>query len=336
MNLEHRLAQRLADSFTAIAGTPVDPVVRRSAHADYQSDAALALGRGLGRDPRDVATEVVAGMRLDDLCRAITVSGPGFINLTLDDGVLGRMLAGMAADPRLGVPHVAMPETVLVDYSGPNVAKEMHVGHLRSTVIGDAAVRLLTWLGHTVIRVNHLGDWGTPFGMLIEHLLDIGEAEAAHELSVGDLSSFYQAARTAYDTDPGFAPRARARVVALQAGDEQALQLWRLLVAQSQTYFQTVYRHLDVELTADDAVGESFYQPMLAPLVDELADKGLLRDSDGARCAFPAGFVGRDGEPVPLIVRKRDGGYGYTATDLAAIRHRTQELKVTWLLYVVG
>ncbi len=336
MNLEHLLAARLSDGFTAITGAAVDPAVRRSTYADYQSDAALALGRRLGRDPRDLATDVVAHTRLDDLCCTVTVSGPGFINLALDDGVLSQLLAGMAADARLGVLSVAAPETVLVDYSGPNVAKEMHVGHLRSTVIGDAVVRLLGWLGHTVIRVNHLGDWGTPFGMLIEHLLEIGEAEAAHELSVGDLSGFYQAARTAYDTDPGFAPRTRARVVALQADDEQSLALWRLLVAQSQAYFQTVYQHLDVELTPDDAVGESFYQPMLAPLVDELADKGLLRDSDGALCAFPAGFVGRDGEPVPLIVRKSDGGYGYAATDLAAIRHRIQQLRATRLLYVVG
>ncbi len=273
---------------------------------------------------------------LDDACQTAEVSGPGFINLTVADSALGAWLSAMAVDERLGVQSANAPETVVVDYSAPNVAKEMHVGHLRSTVIGDAAVRVLEWLGHTVVKANHLGDWGTPFGMLIEHLLDIGEVEAAHELSIGDLNGFYQAARAAFDTDEGAKERARARVVALQSGDEQTLRLWRLLVAESETYFLAVYERLGVQLSTDDFAGESFYHPALAAVVDELAAKGLLHNSGGATCAFPTGFTGRDGEPLPVIVRKRDGGYGYGATDLAAIRYRTQELKATRLLYVVG
>jgi arginyl-tRNA synthetase len=330
------LASRLTAGFAALAGEAVDPAVRRSTHADFQSDGALALGRRLGRPPRDLATEALQRAALDDVCQWAEVSGPGFINMTIADSALGTWLSAMAVDERLGVQPANTPETIVVDYSAPNVAKEMHVGHLRSTVIGDAAVRVLGWLGHTVVKANHLGDWGTPFGMLIEHLLDIGEAEAAHELSIGDLNGFYQAARAAFDADEGVKDRARARVVALQSGDDQTLRLWQLLVTESEKYFLAVYRRLGVRLSAKDFAGESFYNTMLAGVVDELAAKGLLHDSDGATCAFPVGFTGRDGVPLPVIVRKRDGGYGYGATDLAAIRYRTQELKATRLLYVVG
>jgi arginyl-tRNA synthetase len=336
MNLERLLADRLEAGFTALGGGPVDPAVRRSAHADLQSDAALALARRLGRPPREVAALALRHARLDDLCQMAEVSGPGFINVTVADAALDTWLSAMAGDERLGVEPAAAPQTVLVDYSGPNVAKEMHVGHLRSTVLGDAAVRLLEWLGHTVVKANHLGDWGTPFGMLIEHLLDIGEAEAAHELSVGDLGGFYQAARAAFDADERFRDRARARVVALQRGDEQTLRLWRLLVAESERYFLAVYDRLGVRLSTVDFAGESRYGGLLASVVAELAGKGLLRDSAGALCAFPTGFTGRDGTPLPLIVRKSDGGYGYGATDLAAIRYRTRDLAATRLLYVLG
>ncbi|WFE22798.1 arginine--tRNA ligase [Solwaraspora sp. WMMD937] len=336
MSLEKLLADRLAQAFAAVAGGPVDPVVRRSQHADFQSDAALPLARRLGRPPRDIATDVVGRAELADLCTVVEVSGPGFINLTVADPALGTLLSTMAADTRLGVAPSVNPQTVIVDYSAPNVAKEMHVGHLRSTVIGDAAVRLLDWLGHRVIKANHLGDWGTPFGMLIEHLLDLGESEAAHELSVGDLDSFYKAARVKFDADDAFKQRARLRVVALQSGDEQTLRLWRMLVAESEKYFLTVYDQLGVLLTDKDFYGESYYNDMLAPVTDELDRLGLLRDSGDAACVFPDGFTGRDGQPLPIIVRKRDGGYGYGATDLAAIRHRTRDLGATRLLYVVG
>ncbi|OKI85937.1 arginine--tRNA ligase [Micromonospora sp. CB01531] len=336
MDLEKLLTDRLAPAFEKVAGLPVDPVVRRSQRADFQSDAALALARRLGRPPRSIAAEVLDRAELGDLCAVAEVSGPGFLNLTVADRALGGLVAALATDPRLGVPVAAEPETVVVDYSGPNVAKEMHVGHLRSTVIGDAAARLLEWLGHRVVRANHLGDWGTPFGMLIEHLADLGEAEAAQELSMGDLDAFYKAARAKFDADEAFRERSRQRVVALQGGDEATLRLWRLLVEQSERYFLAVYELLDVTLTARDFQGESSYNDLLAPVVADLDRAGLLRESDGAACVFPPGFAGRDGEPLPLIVRKSDGGYGYPATDLAAIRHRTGSVGATRLLYVVG
>ncbi|SEF92904.1 arginyl-tRNA synthetase [Thermomonospora echinospora] len=335
-DLEELLRRRLAPAFEAVAGDPVDPAIRRSQHADYQSDAALALVRRIGGNPRDIAARVVERAELDDLCAKVEISGPGFINLTLADDALGRLLAEVAADERLGVRPVEAAETVTVDYSAPNAAKEMHVGHLRSTIIGDAVVRLLQWRGHTVIRQNHLGDWGTPFGMLVEHLLDIGEAEAAHELSVGDLNAFYQAARRKFDADESFQERSRRRVVLLQSGDEATLRLWQMLINESQKYFLAVYDLLGATLGPDDFFGESHYNDQLESVVDELADLGLLRDSEGAKCVFPAGYTGREGDPLPLIVRKSDGGFGYAATDLATIRHRLRKLHATRLLYVVG
>jgi arginyl-tRNA synthetase len=334
--LEALLHDRLAPAFEAVAGVRVDPSLRRSQHADFQADAALALAKRLGRPPREIAAAVLDAARLDGLVAAAEISGPGFINLTLADGALGPLLAGMSRDERLGVPTVAVPQTVLVDYSAPNVAKEMHVGHLRSTVIGDAAVRVLDWLGHRVLRANHLGDWGTPFGMLIEHLVDAGEADTAEELSLGDLNAFYQAARAKFDTDEAFRERSRRRVVALQSGDPGTRRLWRLLVEESERHFLAVYDLLGVRLTEADFRGESFYNDRLEPVVAELDGLGLLRESDGAQVVYPAGFTGRGGGPLPLIVRKSDGGFGYQATDLAAIRHRTRELGATRLLYVVG
>jgi arginyl-tRNA synthetase len=333
---EQILSDRLAHAFEAVVGEPVHPLVQRSQFADYQSNAALGTAKRLGRKPRDVAAAVLAAADLDDLVEYTEISGPGFINMTLRPQVLGRMLGTVGADDRLGVPPVSDPETVVVDYSAPNTAKEMHVGHLRSTIIGDVAVRITEWLGHRVIKRNHLGDWGTPFGMLIEHLLDIGEAEAAAELSVGDLNTFYTAARRKFDGSDEFKERSRRRVVLLQDGDEATLRLWRLLVAESKQYFMKVYDSLDVRLVEADFVGESAYNDELASVIAELDRLGLLRNSEGADCVFPAGFTGRDGEPLPLIVRKSDGGYGYATTDLAAIRDRLTTLGATRLLYVVG
>ncbi|MFI0448033.1 arginine--tRNA ligase [Actinomadura sp. 6N118] len=335
-NLEELLRQRLAPAFEAVAGTQVDPALRRSQHAHFQSDAALALVRRLGGNPRDVAARVVEQADLADLCSDVQISGPGFINLTIADDVLGRLLAQVSADERLTVPRPERTEIVTVDYSAPNAAKEMHVGHLRSTIIGDAVVRLLEWQGHTVIRQNHIGEWGTPFGMLIEHLLDIGEAEAAQELSVGDLNGFYQAARRKFDADDTFKDRARSRVVQLQSGDPTTLRLWTTLVEESKKYFLTVYALLGVKLNADDFFGESFYNDQLQSVVDELDKLGLLRLSEGAKCVFPAGYTNRNGDPLPIIVQKRDGGFGYGATDLATIRRRLRDLHATRLLYVVG
>ncbi|MGW3043811.1 arginine--tRNA ligase [Kitasatospora sp. NPDC001159] len=335
-NLEELLGQRLKSAFEAVAGTSVDPLLRRSRHTHFQSDAALPLVREIGGNPREIAAQVVAKAKLDDLCSSVEISGPGFINLTISDELLGQLLADTLDDARLGVSQVEAPETITIDYSAPNAAKEMHVGHLRSTIIGDAAVRLLEWQGHTVIRQNHIGEWGTPFGMLVEHLLDIGESEAAHELSVGDLNGFYRAARTKFDTDETFKDRARKRVVLLQSGDETTLRLWRTLVNESKKYFLTVYSTLGVRLNSDDFFGESYYNDQLQSVLDELDELGLLRDSEGAKCVFPGDYLNRNGDPLPIIVQKGDGGFGYGATDLATIRHRLKNLHATRLLYVVG
>jgi arginyl-tRNA synthetase len=334
--VERLLDERLSAAFAAVAGGRVDPVVRRSQRADYQADAALSLARTLHRNPRDIAAEVIKVAELDDLCDTVEVAGPGFINLSVAASALKQLLEGILPDERLGVAPAPAPEVVVVDYSGPNAAKEMHVGHLRSTIIGDATVRLLAWMGNTVTRQNHLGDWGTPFGMLAEHLLDVGESEAAHELSVGDLSAFYKAARTKFDADETFKERSRSRVVQLQAGDPTTRHLWDVLVTESKKYFLNVYSQLGVLLTKEDFFGESYYNDQLGPVIDELTELGLLRLSEGALCAFPEGFKNRDGEPLPLIVRKRDDGYGYATTDLATIRYRIRNLHATRLLYVVG
>ncbi len=331
MSLAEILDARLGAAFAAVAGEPADPALRRSRHADFQADGALRLARALRRPPREVAGAVLAHDPLADLCARAEVAGPGFIDLVVRDDVLAAQVAAMAADERLGVGPVEA-ETVVVDYSAPNAAKEMHVGHLRSTIIGDAVVRLLEWLGHRVVRQNHIGDWGTPFGMLVEHLADTGAAGG----TVGELSEFYRAARRRFDTDEEFRERARRRVVALQSGDGPTRELWRAVVGESLDYVGAVYARLGVRLTRADVAGESMYQDRLEDVVDELDRRGLLRESDGAWCVFPDGFVNRDGEPLPLIVRKSDGGYGYDTTDLAAIRYRITELKATRLLYVVG
>ncbi|WP_437712066.1 arginine--tRNA ligase [Sorangium sp. So ce448] len=335
----HALARALQAAITAAFGAEhaaVDPSLRRSTHADYQANAAMALGKRLGRPPREVAAAIVAALQLDGICRKVEIAGPGFVNLTLEDAYLTRELAETAGGGRLGIAPAAEPGTVIVDYSGPNAAKEMHVGHLRSTIIGDALARVLEALGHRVIRQNHLGDWGTPFGMLIEHMLDLGEAAASQELSVGDLDAFYRQARAKFDGDAAFAERSRRRVVRLQGGDEQTLALWRQLVRESTRYFESVYRRLGVTLTDADFAGESFYNPMLPDVIEELGRKGLARESEGALCVFPAGFTGKGGEPLPLIVRKQDGGYGYATTDLAAIRHRLTTVGARRIVYVVG
>ncbi len=329
------LLERLQSAFDTIR-PGADPVLRISERADYQANGALALGKEVGRPPRQVAEEVVAAASLDDVCSVVEVSGPGFVNLTLSDAFVAALVAGQSADPLLGVTPAARPETVVVDYSAPNVAKEMHVGHLRTTVIGDALARVLGFLGHTVIRENHIGDWGTPFGMLIEHLLEVDGAEAAESFSVRDLNDFYAAARRQFDTDPEFAERSRRRVVLLQAGDPETMRLWQIFVAESMRHARQVYDLLGVLLTEEDTVGESFYNPLLPVVVDELRAKGLLVEDHGALCVFPPGFQNRQAEPLPLIVRKSDGGYGYPATDLACVRDRTGRLGATRLVYVVG
>ncbi|WP_427175163.1 arginine--tRNA ligase [Arthrobacter sp. 92] len=317
-----------------------DPVIRPSQFADIQINAAMALARKVGLPPRDAAARIVDALELDGICTKVELSGPGFINLTFDGTWIEELLNAHAS----GAPAAGAPETpaqrVVVDYSSPNVAKEMHVGHLRTTVVGDSLVRVLEALGHTVIRQNHIGDWGTPFGMLIEHWLEIGEDSPEAALLERDPSAFYQAARAKFDaSDSGpdsFATRARLRVVSLQSAHEETLEVWQRLVDHSKVYFNAIYATLGVSLEDDHIAGESSYDPHLAQLCQELEERGLARVSEGALCTFPAGFTGRDGEPLPLIIRKSDGGYGYATTDLATIRYRVQELHADRILYVVG
>ncbi len=328
------LAERLARSFERLA-PGADPVLRASDRADFQANGVMALAKTLGRPPRDVAVEIVAMNDLDGVA-VVEVAGPGFLNITLEPAFLAAQLGALVGDERLGLARAASPKTVVIDYSAPNVAKEMHIGHLRSTVIGDALARTERLAGNHVIARNHVGDWGTPFGMLIEYLLDLGEDRAIAELSIGDLNTFYQGARTAFDADEAFRDRSRARVVLLQGGDPETRRLWHLLVDQSVAYFSQVYAKLDVTLTPRDVVGESFYNDALEGVVADLDALGLLEESDGARCVFPPGFTNRDGERLPLIVQKRDEGFGYAATDLAAVRDRVGRLGANEMLYVVG
>jgi arginyl-tRNA synthetase len=242
----------------------------------------------------------------------------------------------MLGDRRLGLEPAEHLQTVVVEYSSPNVAKEMHVGHLRTTIVGDAIASVLEFAGHRVIRDNHLGDWGTPFGMLIEHLLDVGEDSADAGLLTTDPNAFYQAARYKFDNDPAFTERARSRLVRLQAGDQDTLVIWQRLVDISRGYLHQVYTRLGVSLTDDDIRGESFYNDLLADTVALLVEKGIATESEGALCAFPAGFTGREGKPLPLIIRKSDGGYNYATTDLAAVRYRVDKLSCDRAVYIVG
>lgn len=313
-----------------------DPIVRVSDHADFQANGAMGVAKALGRNPRDVANEVAEYLKVHPLFATVDVAGPGFINLHLETEALVATVEAMAASETLGIEPLSPTKTVVIDYSSPNVAKEMHVGHLRSTVIGDSLCRLFVLTGNHVIRRNHIGDWGTPFGMLIEHLLDLGEQSAISELGMGDLDGFYRQARAKFEADEDFKERSRKRVVLLQHGDEETLRLWRVLVGESIRYFDSVYRALDVGMQESDVRGESFYNDLLDSVVADLEAKNLIEFSGGAACVFPPGFRNREGEALPLIVRKSDEGYGYAATDLAAIRDRIEGSGADLLLYVVG
>jgi arginyl-tRNA synthetase len=313
-----------------------DPRIRPSGFADYQSNAPMSLAKSLGLPPRDIARLVAARLDGNPVLAVAEVSGAGFINLTLRDDWIADQVSAQLADPRFGVMPAEPRQRIVVDYSGPNVAKELHAGHLRPTVVGDVIARVLEHLGHDVVRAAHLGDWGTPFGMMIEHALDVGEQATYDQLAAGEFTAFYQAARAKFDTDPVFAGRSRQRLVQLQAGEPETMRLWRLLVDDSLEYLRKLYARLDIKLTDADMAPESFYQPMLADVTAELTEAGLARMSDGALCAFPPGFSGRDGKPLPLMLRKSDGGYGYDSTDVAAIRYRLRDLGANRIIYVVG
>ena len=333
------VAQRIAVAFAKVGGQKaagIDTAVRQSDRADAQVNGSLALAKAMGATPRDIAVKVLEVAELQDICSSTEVAGPGFINLTFANKFLAQELVVASGSDKLGVASVPTPRRVVIDYSAPNVAKEMHVGHLRSTVIGDALVRMLMYVGNTVVRENHVGDWGTPFGMLIEHLIDSGEVNAAKELSIGDLDSFYRSARKKFDESEEFQKRARTRVVALQGGDAETLRLWKLLVEESTRYFQTIYKTLGVLLQDSDVMGESAYNPLLPQVVERLDKLKMLTTSDGADVVFPDGFTNRENQPLPLIIRKTDGGYNYATSDLACVIDRVERLDSSLLLYVVG
>jgi arginyl-tRNA synthetase len=341
MELEQELARRVADAVRSgldLDITAEEAVIRPTASgrgADYQSNAAMPLAKRLGRPPLEIGQTIAERLDLGDVLEPAQAEGRGFVNLTLRREWLEGRVAALRRDERLGIVATDRPRRVVLDYSAINVAKEMHVGHLRSTIIGDAINRLLRFRGEDVVPQNHIGDWGTPLGMLLEHLLDEEESQGA-ETEIGELTEFYQAARRKFDSDPEFQQRARLRVVALQSGDGATLELWHDLIGKSMRYVDRLYDLLGVLLTQADVAGESLYNPMLADVAEELESRGLARIVDGALMAFPPGFTGRDDRPVPLIVRKSDGGYTYDTTDLAAIRYRARDLHADDILYVVG
>ncbi|WP_030925176.1 arginine--tRNA ligase [Streptosporangium amethystogenes] len=336
--LTERVQQALAAAFGA-EYSDADPLIRPSQFADYQANVAMSLSKRLRRAPREVAQEIaehLTGRADDPFPGTVEVSGPGFLNLTLSDDWITAQVSEIHTDPRAGVGVSASPQTIVIDYSAPNAAKEMHVGHLRTTIVGDALARVHEHLGNRVIRQNHLGDWGTPFGMLIEHLLDIGEEAAVAQLEAGEGNAYYQAARVKFDTDPEFNRRARTRVVTLQAEEPETMRLWHIFMDATVRYFNKVYVQLGVTLTNEDIAGESMYNHVLAQVCDELQERGIAVLSDGALCVFPPGYTGREGQPLPLMIRKSDGGYGYGTTDMATIRYRVQDLKADRILYVIG
>jgi arginyl-tRNA synthetase len=333
------VSQAIAHACPELAGA--DPLVRRSEHADFQSNAALALAKRSRTTPVELATALTAALGGDrGSIMHVEVSGPGFLNITVPDQHIWNQLAARLASPRLGVGARNEGQRTVIDYSAPNIAKEMHVGHLRTTIIGDALARVLGFLGAEVIRQNHLGDWGTQFGMLIQYLDEHPEATWRHDelapgaSTVSALDELYKTARAAFDAAPDFADRSRNRVVALQSGDPATNARWKEIVTESEKAFQDIYDRLGVLLTPDDSVGESFYNHLLADVITELSSMGIAVESDGALVIFSEEIDGPDGNPAPLMVRKRDGGYGYDTTDLATIRYRIHDLKANRLLYV--
>ena len=318
------------------AGHPLDPQLAPASKpefGDFQANGALPLAKPLGQPPRAIAQAIVAQLASEptfaQLCLEPVIAGPGFINLTLRPERLAAEVGARLADPRLGVPGRANQGAgqggsagpVIVDFSSPNIAKEMHVGHLRSTIIGDCLARVLEFRGHPVLRLNHVGDWGTQFGMLITHLKQVAPEALEHPdaVDLGDLVAFYRQAKARFDADEAFQATAREEVVKLQGGDPVSLKAWGLLCEQSRREFQQIYDRLDIRLVER---GESFYNPYLQKVVDDLSAATLLVTDDGARCVFLEGMSGKDGKPLPLIVQKRDGGFNYASTDLAAIRYR--------------
>ncbi|MFC9703473.1 arginine--tRNA ligase [Streptomyces sp. NPDC056943] len=344
-SLASTVQQRLADGLSAALpeAASADPLLRRSDRADFQANGILALAKQLKGNPRELATKVVDAIPANDVLKEIEVSGPGFLNITVTDAAIIDTLAARAADARLGVPFNESAGTTVIDYAQPNVAKEMHVGHLRSAVIGAAMVEILEFTGETVVRRHHIGDWGTQFGMLIQYLIEhpheldhkVEGDDVSGEEAMSNLNRLYKASRTLFDSDEEFKTRARARVVDLQAGEPETLAMWQRFVDESKIYFYSVFEKLDMDINDPDIVGESGYNDMLHETCRLLEESGVAVRSEGALCVFFDDVKGPDGNPTPLIVQKSDGGFGYAATDLSAIRDRVTNLKATSLVYVV-
>ncbi|EAZ2930920.1 arginine--tRNA ligase [Salmonella enterica] len=337
MNIQALLSEKVSQAMIA-AGAPADcePQVRQSAKVqfgDYQANGMMAVAKKLGMAPRQLAEQVLTHLDLSGIASKVEIAGPGFINIFLDPAFLAEQVQQALASDRLGVSQPAR-QTIVVDYSAPNVAKEMHVGHLRSTIIGDAAVRTLEFLGHHVIRANHVGDWGTQFGMLIAWL-EKQQQENAGEMALADLEGFYRDAKKHYDEDEGFAERARNYVVKLQSGDAYFREMWRKLVDITMTQNQITYDRLNVTLTRDDVMGESLYNPMLPGIVADLKAKGLAVESEGATVVFLDEFKNKEGDPMGVIIQKKDGGYLYTTTDIACAKYRYETLHADRMLYYI-
>ncbi|ELO68463.1 arginyl-tRNA ligase, partial [Salmonella enterica subsp. enterica serovar Enteritidis str. 543463 42-20] len=319
-------------------GAPADcePQVRQSAKVqfgDYQANGMMAVAKKLGMAPRQLAEQVLTHLDLSGIASKVEIAGPGFINIFLEPAFLAEQVQQALTSDRLGVSQPTR-QTIVVDYSAPNVAKEMHVGHLRSTIIGDAAVRTLEFLGHHVIRANHVGDWGTQFGMLIAWL-EKQQQENAGDMALADLEGFYRDAKKHYDEDEAFAERARNYVVKLQSGDTYFREMWRKLVDITMTQNQITYDRLNVTLTRDDVMGESLYNPMLPGIVADLKAKGLAVESEGATVVFLDEFKNKEGDPMGVIIQKKDGGYLYTTTDIACAKYRYETLHADRVLYYI-
>jgi arginyl-tRNA synthetase len=343
-SLSDAVNQHLTDALasTLPEADGVDPLLRRSDRADFQANGILALAKKAKANPRELATQVVSHIVTGDgLIKDIEVSGPGFLNITIADRAITETLAARAADgDRLGVPLKENPGITVVDYAQPNVAKEMHVGHLRSAVIGDALRGMLDFTGEQTIGRHHIGDWGTQFGMLIQYLFEHpGELAPAEDVdgeqAMSNLNRVYKASRVVFDSDEEFKERARKRVVALQSGDKETLELWQQFVDESKVYFYSVFEKLDMEIRDDEIVGESAYNDGMPETARLLEEMGVAERSEGALVVFFDEIRGKDDKPVPLIVQKADGGFGYAASDLTAIRNRVVDLHATTLLYVV-
>ena len=337
MNIQALLSEKVSQALIA-AGAPADcePQVRQSAKVqfgDYQANGVMAVAKKLGMAPRQLAEQVLSHLDLNGIANKVEIAGPGFINIFLDPVFLADNVNIALQSERLGVAK-PQPQTIVVDYSAPNVAKEMHVGHLRSTIIGDASVRTLEFLGHRVIRANHVGDWGTQFGMLIAYL-EKQQQENAGEMALADLEGFYREAKKHYDEDEAFAERARSYVVKLQGGDEYFLQMWRKLVDITMSQNQITYDRLNVTLTRDDVMGESLYNPMLPGIVADLKAKGMAVESEGATVVFLDEYKNKEGEPMGVIIQKKDGGYLYTTTDIACAKYRYETLHADRVLYYI-